>query len=182
MDAGHTRLHLEELDERLNPSPIFRTYGVSTGPVTLDATPIAYTTPVYHGYRIYATNPLLVDGGASGNYTKTLATGSSSATYQLNGTVNLLGFGKLNLSGVINAEGSQQGTASGQLTLSTNAGAITIRLTDPSPGPNGVIPSQMIFTVTSATGAFSHAGGSGLIHFSASASTSTSGSFILSMT
>jgi hypothetical protein len=182
MDAGQTRLTLEELDARVLPGSV--TFRILTGPTegVTETSPIAYSPPVYHGYRIFANNPLLVEGSASGTYTKTVASTSVSASYAISGSIDLFGFGNLNLSGTIHAVGVNQAQADGQLFLTTTTGTITLGLTGPAHGSKGTIPSELIFTVTSATGEYSHAGGQGVIQLAESPTSSTTGHISMSLT
>jgi hypothetical protein len=180
MDAGQPRLNLEELDSRILPSHgQFRVYGTEGTPLT---SPIALSPPSYHGYRVLANSPLLVEGTATPAYTKTMGTTTTSASYALIGAISLYGFGNLSLSGTINALGPSSDRASGQLTLSSNRGTITLNLIGPDNSVRGAIANDFYFTVTSATGEYAHAGGIGLVHIGISPTSATTGHVTLSLT
>jgi hypothetical protein len=183
MEAGHNRLKLEELDARELPgSGTFRVFETPTPPGIAEPIPVAYSQPVYHGYRVFATNPLQVEGSATASFTETSSTATSSATYKLNGTIQLFGFGKLDLSGVIHSLGENYSHATGQLSLATRTGTISLSLSDPVKSAVGAIPSDMIFTVTSATGAYTHAGGAGIITFDVTHTGHNTGTISMSLT
>jgi hypothetical protein len=178
MDAGQTKLTLEELDGRVLPGA--GSFRVLTGPEQLVTvvSPIAYSPPAYHGFRLLANNPLQVEGAASTTFVKSTASG----IYNITGTINLTGFGTLNVSGFIQSVSASQPRVSGQLNFSTSEGTITVGLADLSASKAGAIPSQLIFTVTSATGEYSHAGGEGIMSLTMNSSTSTTGHLHMSLT
>jgi hypothetical protein len=182
MENGQTQLTLEELDARVLPGSVtFRVFTPANGTVTVTS-PIAYSPPSYQGYRIFANNPLMVEGTASGTYVKTAATSSASASYAVSGSIDLFGFGNLNLSGTIHTVGVNQSQASGQLFLTTSTGGITLGLTGPAHSSQGAIPSELTFTVTSATGEYLHAGGQGIIHLGVTSTSGTTGHIAMSLT
>ncbi len=124
----------------------------------------------------------MVGGSANASFTKILANPTSSATFDLNGSAQLFGLGTVNLSGVVHTVGVNHSHAVGHLTLSSRVGTITLALTDPAVSATEGMPSDMTFTITSATGAYARAGGAGVISFSVTHTSSTTGTISMSLT
>jgi hypothetical protein len=174
MGTGQTRLWPEHFDNRSSPGGlVFRCFE----PHYLGAeasTQVNNSSPADQGFL--ADDPLMVEGNATATYTK------NTSTYELTGTIQLHGIGKLDLSGTIDAISINQKCEAGQLSLSTVTGTIVLDLTHAGKPAPGAIPKEMYFTVAHATGAYSHAGGEGMVTFATTSTGPTAGTVSMSLT
>ncbi len=81
------------------------------------------------------------------------------------GKINFAGLGTFDVTGSVRAVAAAGGRATGTLYLSDGKGTITLNLRGPVQAANGAMPSEFVYTVTKATGAYGHLrGGYGLVH------------------
>jgi hypothetical protein len=176
MESGSSRLTNDQLNPSNFSSPgTFRIFS-PTDPFeplvdTVDSTELQ----TRDGFRPFASNPLILEGRASGDFTETPATSSTGPTFVLDGTIELFGLGALDFSGEIRTTGVAEAPASGQLSLSTEIGTITIALTGYSQAEPNSMPHEMAFHVTDSTGVYAHTSGSGIAHLALTSAGNGSG-------
>jgi hypothetical protein len=176
MDRGRTRLNVEELTSRIAPSSlVFRAFGN-------DTTVIAYSPPVYQGFRVFANHPLLPEGTASGTYSVGAGSASSGSAYNISGTADLMGIGKISFTGSVSTVGGSRSVATGSLLLSSSEGQISMILSGIGTSSPNQLSHQMVFTVNGVSGEFTHIGGSGVITFTTSHASGSTGNVSMSIT
>lgn len=157
---------LEVLNDRTTPSvvPVVHPQVIVTEPPVIispppvlhpiDPLPPVTSPPVIHR--------VLLTGG--GTYTQPLINVDAGTSYQLSGTITH-SFLSFNVKGWIQGTGMiQSGRASGHLVLTNEFGSITLELHGPVQNGFSPVPSELVFTVSGATGKFSNAKGYGIVH------------------
>lgn len=116
-----------------------------------------------------------VEGQATGTYLKLRELNTLQVSYEIVGLIQLYGLGRLELNGEISVMGGARPRASGELYLTTDVGTIALALVDGGDCRLDSLPESMQFTVSRATGPYSHAGGSGTVYLSQAAMTDATG-------
>lgn len=139
---------LEELNARSIPS-------AGLVPTPPDSEQIHVLAPSHH--------PLF--GGTQGTYTHS-ALVDARPTYQLSGKVTLAGLGNFEMSGWLQATGTQAGRATGQLILTNSYGSITVELHSGVRPAFSPVPTELVYSISANTGVYGHTRGYGIADFS----------------
>jgi len=135
----------------------------STSPIRLVAT--------LRDRAIVAGSTVLLDGTISGKYSPAPVAADIGATYVFNGTGTAGALGSVLAHGLVTLPGFiATGQATGTLTLTESGpsatavnNSVTLKLTGPTEPGFGPFPSTLSYTISSGTGAFAGATGSGSI-------------------
>ena len=141
-------LGLEELGARILPSATPLPSINPGGPAIFPPVP-----PPYHH---------TLGGGGYGQYSADAVTSGAGPQYNLQGTAEVRGMGKVDVSGNLHGVGFiQQGRAGGELTFSNSHGSVTVELQGPPQPGFSPLPQRFSYTVVSGTGAYEHLSGHG---------------------
>ncbi len=146
MKRSTLNLSVESLSERVLPST---TTVVSHDPAVLV---VHHHTPILHGTL-------------EGAYSVPALTPDSGTTYQLSATTKLNQFSNVTVNGSLHSVGNiLRGSATGEVTITSAHGQVTLELTGPSQKAGGRLPSSFHYQVTSATGDFAGLKNHGVIN------------------
>ncbi len=142
---------LTELGDRIVPS-VTVSKPVSLAPAIV-APPVT-TVPAH---------PLIGTGTGSYHIAQTPISGLGQRR-DFFGKMSLGSLGTFDVTGSVRGNADAGGRATGTLTLTNAQGSITISLRGPIQSPNAAVPSEFVYTVTKATGAYQNLhGGYGLM-------------------
>jgi hypothetical protein len=141
-----TRLFLEALDERTLPSSTSTIPAESVVPSIYQ--PQLHLDSMFHGD--YSVQPVVTNSDTDSIYQITTDAGT---TYQFSGSSTLPRLGDVAVSGNITTVSNVMfGHATGQLTLTSANGQMTIEVTGPLQNGGSALPGRYTYRVTSATG------------------------------
>lgn len=150
MNTSIVKLGVEELDARVLPSLIIP---VDSATVVMAATSL-FTSPSHplqgSGNGLFVGSVFNIDGGTSD---------------QLSGKITLSGFGSFSFSGWVQGTGMySQGRATGELVLQNENGTMTLALHGPVQSKFSPIPRELVYSITSGSGAYQNANGYGIVN------------------
>jgi hypothetical protein len=140
MTPRRTLMEVEPLGDRLLPSTAALPLPVPPAAAALTAHP-----PQHH----------VLAGHGQGQYTQELVPADFGGVFDLQGSADLAGLGRVTVTGRVNSVGFiQYGRAGGALTFANARGSVTVQLSGPEQRGFSPLPQGFHYRVVGATGAF----------------------------